>query len=280
MNVIIEMGGTKTNFFFDALRGSYKKLTIETVKPNEFKDYISSQFGNHSVSRIILGCFGPVSFNEKNYGTILNTPKTSWKYTNIYDWLKKNICSDIALVTDVTLPALGAMKKYQLQKKFYSYITVGTGIGGCNIFRGNILQNLFHPEFGHMYLGHSDKNICNYHSHCFEGQASGNFFFNAYKVRVSEVNSEHPGLLDQVNKVAKLVYNLFAATGVDCIVIGGGAIRKDMKEKIIQNIKVINNSYLPIIDDADFDQRLIIDEHSDDLALSGGIHLIEYSKED
>jgi len=178
-------------------------------------------------------------------------------------------------VTDVTLPAIGAMTKYKLQDSFFSYVTVGTGIGGCNIFKGNVLQNEVHPEVGHMYLEHTNENICGYHAHCFEGQASGHYFSKKYAAQVSEADASHPGRLIQLNKLAKLVYNIFAALGVEYIVLGGGAITINMKTQLIENLVKINNSYLPVLNEKSIDQRLILDQGPDDLALSGGIHLLD-----
>ena len=275
MNAIIEMGGTKVNIFTDRELGVFNKSTISTPEPEEFKNYIFLMFKDQTVKKVILASFGPVSFGSKDYGSILNTPKTAWRNTNLYGWIKKNICENTVLVTDVTLPALGAMKKYKLQNSFFSYVTVGTGIGGCNIFKGNVLQNEFHPEVGHMYLEHSDENICGYHEHCFEGQTSGKYFSRKYAAQLSEVGANHPGRLIQLDKFAKLVYNIYTALGVEYIVLGGGAITTNMKNQLIENLDKINNSYLPVLNEKSIDQRLILDESPDDLALSGGMHLLD-----
>jgi len=168
MKVIIEMGGTKVNIFTIGPSGVPDQSTIPTSSPSDFKNHISARFRDQKVSRIIFACFGPLSLAMKDYGTILNTSKPGWKHTNIYDWLKQHLCEDICLVTDATLSALGAMQKYKLQEAFFSYVTIGTGIGGYNVFKGDVLQNETHPEIGHMYLELSEKNICEYHGHCFE----------------------------------------------------------------------------------------------------------------
>lgn len=66
------------------------------------------------------------------------------------------------------MPVLGAMKKYWLQGKFFTYITLAKGMGDCSIFKGMILQNEFNPEMGHMYLGDLDAKICEHYLRCFE----------------------------------------------------------------------------------------------------------------
>jgi fructokinase len=274
MNLIIELGGTKINFFVTEKSVMRSKISVPTTSPDDFKDYVVSKFGGQLITKIILACFGPISFDSHNYGEILNTPKKFWRHVNIYDWLKLNVCADINLVTDVAMPAIGAIEKYSLEDSFFSYITIGTGIGGCNVIKGSVLQNEVHPEIGHMYLGRSDENCCEYHSHCFENQASGHYFSNKYNMQFKDIDPTHPGWLDLTNNLAILLYNLYAALGVECIVLGGGVIRQDMKRHLIDNLLRLNNSYLPVLNKKNIDQRLILNEASDDLSLLGGIRLL------
>jgi len=274
MNLIIEMGGTKIIFFIIEESGVQRKKSIITSSPSNFKDYVDKNFRGQSIGKVVLACFGPISFDSHNYGEILNTPKISWRNENIYSWLKLNVCSNITLVTDVAMPAIGAIDKYGLEDSFFSYVTIGTGIGGCNIFKGSILQNEVHPEIGHMYLRDSDDNFCEYHSHCFENQASGNYFSIKYNVQFKDIDSTHPGWLDLTSSLAILLFNLYAVLGVDRVVLGGGVIRQDMKYDLLNNLHRLNNSYLPVLDKKNLDQRLILNEASEDLSLLGGIRLL------
>ena len=275
MKLIIEMGGTKINLFIIAEYKKYQRVILPTTTPDAFKNYILVNFTRQNITKIIFACFGPIALDEKNYGKILNTPKKGWQNLNIYEWLKSYICSDIVLLTDVALPALGAIQKYNLQENFCSYLSIGTGIGGCNIFKGQLLQNEVHPEVGHMYLEASDQVHCQYHTHCFENLTSGKYFLNEYNLQFREIDMSHPGWSDLTIKLAKLVWNLFAAIGVEYVILGGGVIRKDMKNQLIENLHGINNSYLPVLNKKDIHQRLILDESSDDLSLIGGISKLE-----
>lgn len=74
-NLIIEMGGTKINFFLVDLKGRYSKFSISTSTPSVFKEYVSNTFDGNSIQKIVVGCFGPLSLGENDYGEILNTPK-------------------------------------------------------------------------------------------------------------------------------------------------------------------------------------------------------------
>jgi fructokinase len=274
MNLIIEMGGTKINFFVVQDNQIHSKFSIPTTTPDDFKKHVVEDFKGKLIDQIILGCFGPLSLSKNNYGEILNTPKKNWRNINIYKWLKDNICDDIILFSDVALPALGAMKKYRLQGKFFTYITVGTGIGGCNIFKGMILQNEFHPEMGHMYLGDSDAKICEYHSHCFENQSSGNYFFSRYNLKFKDIDTSSSEWSEMIGKLSILIYNLYSTMGIEYVVLGGGLIREDMKSQLLAYLKEYNNSYLPVLNERDFDQRLILDSNSDDLSVEGGLHCL------
>jgi len=275
MNLIIEMGGTKINFFVIGESAHAIKFSVPTADPEDFKDYLVTKFKGQTIKKLILACFGPISLDAHNYGEILNTPKQNWRHVNIYDWLKQRVCRDTVLVTDVSLPAIGAIKKYQLQGSFFSYITVGTGIGGCNIYKGTILQNELHPEIGHMYLGDLEESYCGYHSHCFESQASGHYFSSKHGLQISEVDFNHPGRLELIDKLATLIYNLYAALGVDYVILGGGATRNDMKDQLINRLQRINNSYLPGLNAKDINRRLILNENSSELSMLGGMRLLD-----
>ena len=274
MHLIIEMGGTKINFFVIEKAGSHSKLSIPTTNPNDFKEYVVKKFRGKLISKIVLACFGPISFDGPNYGEILMTPKKFWQHTNIYQWLKHSICREITLVTDVTLPALGAMEKYNLEENFFTYVTIGTGIGGCNVYKGTILQNEMHPEIGHMYLGYSEEKFCEYHPHCFENQSSGHYFSRKHNIKFKDIDDSHVGWSEMTNKLSILIYNLYAALGVEYIVLGGGLIREDMRHQLLSDLEKINNSYLPILAKKDFDKRLILDSSSDDLSFLGGIYAL------
>ena len=45
-----------------------------------------------------------------------------------------------------------------------------------------------------------------------------------------------------------------------------------MKHQLITYIEKINNSYLPVVNKKNFDQRLILNSNSDDLSLEGGMY--------
>lgn len=275
MQLIIEMGGTKINFYVVTESLLTDKFTVPTTHPEDFKDYISKRFKGQTIRKLIFACFGPISLDSYNYGEILNTPKRSWSHVNIYSWLKQNICDDVVLVTDVALPALGAVEKYALKDSFFSYLNVGTGIGGCNIFKGTILQNEVHPEIGHMYLGCQDGSWCGYHSHCFEGQTSGSHFSRKYKLQFRDVDSGHPGRVELIQNLAILIYNMYAGLGVGYVVLGGGVIKANMKSQLVKNLKEIDSGYLPILSKNNLDHRLILDDKSDDLSLAGGVFLLD-----
>jgi len=91
---------------------------------------------------------------------------------------------------------------------------------------------------------------------------------------LNQVEVNHQGKLDFLNRLAKLIYNLFAALGIEYIVIGGGAISYDLKSQLNVNLSKFNNSYLPALTEEAIDQRIILDENSDDLAFLGGIYLL------
>ena len=39
------------------------------------KEYVFNTFNGNNIQKIVVGCFGPLSLGENDYGEILNTPK-------------------------------------------------------------------------------------------------------------------------------------------------------------------------------------------------------------
>ena len=107
---------------------------------------------------------------------------------------------------------------------------------------------------------------------------SGYYFSSKYKPKFKDIEKNHPGWLEMTNKLSILVYNLYVALGAEYVVLGGGLIRSDMKDQILDSLKKLGNAYLPILNKKDLEQRLILNDNSDDLSLLGGIYILKKAR--
>ena len=69
-NLIIDMGGAKINFSLVEHGGRRSKFSISTSAPSVFKEYIFNTCHGNNIQKIVVGCFGPLSLGENDYGGI------------------------------------------------------------------------------------------------------------------------------------------------------------------------------------------------------------------
>jgi fructokinase len=179
----IETGGSKWRCAVgtgpDDLRAAE---TIPTTTPKETIGRAVAFFEREGpVDAIGIGSFGPLDgkLNSPTWGHITTTPKPGWAHTDVGQEIRRRLSVPVAFDTDVNAAALGEHRWGAAEGlDTFCYITIGTGIGGGGMARGNLLHGLVHPEFGHMRIPHDRKTdpfpgVCPYHGDCWEGLASG-----------------------------------------------------------------------------------------------------------
>ena len=99
---------------------------------------------------------GPLDLDDDSphFGVITTTPKPGWAGTDFARCSHEARRTDRDR-TDVGAAALGEGRFGAAQGlDTFCYVTVGTGIGGGVVVRGEVAQGLLHPEFGHMRVQH------------------------------------------------------------------------------------------------------------------------------
>jgi fructokinase len=228
--------------------------TIPTTSPEETIDSAIAFFEHQPpVVAIGIGCFGPIDQKPTSptWGHITTTPKPGWAYTDVGQEIRRRLSIPVAFDTDVNAAALGEHRWGAAQGlDTFCYITIGTGIGGGGMARGNLLRGLVHPEFGHMRIPHDRDadpfvGVCPYHGDCWEGLASG----RAIGARWGSPPEELAG----VNEVWELEarYLALGIVGVICvlsperIVLGGGVMSQPGLLPLVQrNVSWLMNGYL------------------------------------
>lgn len=275
----IEFGGTKIRCAIFDEEGILKdQIRINTSKPDANMKEIETFYKNKKIESFGVGAFGPIDINEESisYGVIQNTPKKDWIGFNLLGNLKEITNTNIALVTDVGLSAIGEYNQ-GAGKNLYSmlYLTIGTGIGGAYIQQGKILSGLSHPEMGHIEVTREAddkvKSVCIYHENCLEGLASGPSIKERKGIEATEVDINDRVFTITSKYIAKALYTYSLILRTNVIVLGGGLMNKDgFIERVRKEFDQIKGDYINL---PNSELYIVKPELGDDSALVGGYYL-------
>jgi fructokinase len=250
----LETGGSKWECAIgtgpDDLRAS---RTIPTTTPAETIAQSIAFFEQEGpVDALGVGSFGPVDVrpDSSTWGHITATPKPGWAHTDVGQEVQRRLGVPVAFDTDVNAAALGE-HRWGAAKGLdtFCYVTVGTGIGGGGMARGNLLHGLVHPEFGHLRIPHDLEadpfpGVCPYHGDCWEGLASG---------RAIEARWGGPAV-ELADTAAWELEARYLALGLVCvisvlsperIVLGGGVMNKPGLLPLVEGeMTALLNDYL------------------------------------
>jgi fructokinase len=180
-----------------------------------------------------VACFGPVDLDELSptYGFITTTPKRGWANTDVVGPLR---CAfpglPIGFDTDVNGAALGEGRWGAARDLHdFVYITVGTGIGGGGMVRGNLLHGLVHPEMGHIPMpvldGDTFAGSCAFHGRCWEGLCAGPAMLARTGRPAEELSADDPAWDLAARYMAHALATLTYVLSPRRIIVGG-SVRK------------------------------------------------------
>ena len=228
----IEGGGTKWVCAVGSGSDLRATVTIPTTSPDETIARVAEFFAAHpEIAAVGLGSFGPLDLDERSprFGAITTTPKPGWSGTNVRSLLAAKLGVPIAIETDVGAAALGEGRFGVAQRlDTFCYVTIGTGIGGGVVVRGEVVHGLLHPEFGHMRIPHDrDRDpfagCCPYHGDCFEGLASGEALRRRFGVPADELSTADAWELE-ADYIALGLVNVICTLSPERIILGGGVM--------------------------------------------------------
>jgi len=226
----IEAGGTKWVCAVGDGPDDLRELaTIPTTTPAETLGAAASFFQrNGKIAGIGIGSFGPIDFER---GSITTTPKPGWANTDVVGALRAALHVPVAFDTDVNAAALGEQRwGAAVGLETFSYVTVGTGIGGGGMVNGRLMHGLLHPEFGHIRIPHDRARdpfdgVCPYHGDCFEGLASGGAISARWGKNPEELSADEAWDLE-AEYVALGLLNVIAVLSPQLIILGGGVMKE------------------------------------------------------
>jgi fructokinase len=251
----IETGGSKWRCAVGTGPEALQAIeTIQTTTPEETIDRAVDFFEREGpVAAVGIGSFGPVDqkVTSATWGHITTTPKPGWAHTDVGQQIRRRLGVPVAFDTDVNAAALGEHRWGAAQGlDTFCYITVGTGIGGGGMARGQLLHGLVHPEFGHMRIPHDWKadpfpGVCPYHGDCWEGLASGLAIGERWGRQPEELAGDDAVWELEARYLALGVVCVICVLSPERIILGGGVMSQpELLPLIHRDVSALMNGYL------------------------------------
>jgi fructokinase len=157
----------------------------------------------------------------------------------------------VAIDTDVNVAALGEHRWGAAQDvEDVLYLTVGTGIGGGVLVRGEPLHGLLHPEIGHIPVTHdrqadSFPGICPFHADCLEGLASGPALQARWGQPGEALPDDHPAWALEAQYLALALVTCIYTLSSQRIILGGGVMQRTQLFPLIRSrVRALLGGYL------------------------------------
>ena len=240
----IEAGGSKWECAIGAGPDDLRATeTIATTTPAETIERVITFFDRGGpIAAVGIGSFGPIDPHPESatWGYITSTPKPGWAHTDVAGEIGRRLGVPVAFDTDVNAAALGEHRWGAAQgHDTFSYITVGTGIGGGGMVGGNLMHGLVHPEVGHLRIPHDRERdpfggVCPFHGDCLEGLASGRAIEARWGRPPDELNGDRSVWELQAHYLALGLVAVICVLSPERILLGGGVMREPTLLPLIQ----------------------------------------------
>lgn len=251
----IEAGGTKFVCAVGTGPGDLRTVErIPTTLPEETLGRVCDFFrAQPQITALGIGSFGPVDLNPDSgtFGYITSTPKPGWQNTSVGPHLQEALGVPVAFDTDVNAAAIGEHRWGAAQDvDSCIYLTVGTGIGGGALVKGEPLHGLVHPEMGHVMLPHDRMRdpydgFCPFHGDCFEGLAAGPALKDRWGAAAEALPDDHPAWPLEAHYIALALVGFILTLSPERLILGGGVMHKKVLFPLIrQEVQTLLNGYV------------------------------------
>jgi fructokinase len=250
----IEAGGTKFICGVGTGPDDLSTTQIPTTTPEETIQqavaFLRSN-GGDDLQSVGIGSFGPVDLHpgSPTFGFITSTPKAGWQDCDLAGTVQRSLRVPVGFDTDVNAAALGE-REWGAAKGLtdFIYLTVGTGIGGGALVRGELVHGLIHPEMGHIRVPHDSQQdpfagVCPFHGDCLEGLASGPALKGRWGVSGDELPANHPAWELEAHYLALGLTSWICTLSPQRIVLGGGVMKHAHLFPLIRRavLRLLNN---------------------------------------
>lgn len=231
----LEAGGTKMVCAVGNEDGKIlERISLPTRTPENTMPEMLAFFQGRELAGMGIGCFGPVDLDRSSpsYGTILSTPKLSWRNFPIVHRFEQALGVPVGFDTDVNAAALGeAVWGCARDVSTSIYITVGTGVGMGVIINGRPHHGMMHPEAGHIFMDRRpddplEQGVCPYHDNCLEGLASGPAIERRWGRKAQELAGCDAVWELEAYYIAQAVCDYIMVLSPERIILGGGVMHQ------------------------------------------------------
>ncbi len=232
----IEAGGTKFVCGIGSGPDDLRTAHFPTSSPEITLDQVIGFFkdSNVKLEGIGIGSFGPIDLHRDSpaYGHITSTPKPGWANYDLAGAIEQALGVPVSFDTDVNAALLGEARwGAARQVSDAIYMTIGTGIGGGALVRGQVVHGLVHPEMGHLRIPHDlvrdpFPGACPFHGDCFEGLAAGPAIQARWGAIATTLPPEHPAWELEARYLAYGLNNLAVTLSPQRILLGGGVMQQ------------------------------------------------------
>ena len=227
----IEAGGTK---FVCAVGNNdleiVERVSYPTTTPEETMALVISFFKQYEEQLVSIGVgsFGPVDIHRDS----------------------KEFDLPIAWTTDVNAACYGEYVKGRGDGvNSVVYYTIGTGIGGGALQKGNFIEGFSHPEMGHVLVSRNPEDdfegSCPFHGHCLEGMAAGPAIEKRLGRKGQDLSEDDLYWDIEADYIAQCAYNTTLMFSPDVIIFGGGVMQQEhLVKKVRARFKELVNDYV------------------------------------
>ena len=239
----LEAGGTKMVCAVGNAQGKIlDRVSIPTRTPEETMPEMLNFFRGKELAAIGIGCFGPIDLDRRSpgYGTIMSSPKLSWRNFGIYRRFREELGLPVGIDTDVNAAALGeAVWGCTREVSNSIYITVGTGVGLGVIINGRPYHGMIHPEGGHIFMDRRPddpmvRGVCPYHPNCLEGLASGPAIERRWGRKAEELADCTAVWEMEAYYMAQAICSYIMMISPERIILGGGVMHQEQMLPLVR----------------------------------------------
>ncbi len=229
----LEAGGTKMVCATGYADGTVlEREQIATTTPQETVEAVNAWFADKGIAALGIGAFGPTAVNPASpqYGKILETPKTAWRYFDLLGGIQNELNIPCGYDTDVNVACLGEVT-FGCAKGLTDvvYLTIGTGVGAGVLSGGQLVHGMMHPEAGHILVTRDPRDTigehsgCPFHDNCLEGLIAGPGVKKRWDGKSAGEMADDPEAMDLLaGYLAQALMTYILCYAPQKIVIGGG----------------------------------------------------------
>ena len=278
----LEAGGTKMVCATGYADGTVlEREQIATTTPQETVEAVNAWFADKGIAALGIGAFGPTAVNPASpqYGKILETPKTAWRYFDLLGTIQNELNIPCGYDTDVNVACLGEVTFGCAQGLTdVVYLTIGTGVGGGIYSNGELHHGMLHPETGHVLITKRTADTyagrCPYHKNCLEGLAAGPAIEERWGRKAVDL-ADCPEVWElEADYIAQALTGYVMTVSPEMIILGGGVMHQEQLFPLIRKkLKEYINGYIVTDELADMEHYVVPASLHDDQGIMGCLEL-------